>query len=245
MNNHNHPVALITGSAKRIGAAIAKGLHADGYNIVLHYRDSKEAANALGNELNQIRTDSAITVQADLNQPESIQYLAITGIEKWQRIDLLINNASMFYPTPLIESTLDDWNALINSNLKAPYFLIQALADSLKKQKGSIINIADIYADKPLKNHSIYCIAKAGNVMMTKSLAQELAPDIRVNGIAPGAILWPEENPTNKQQVLDKIPLQKLGTPEEIVNLVLYLAQKTNYITGQIINVDGGRNLNI
>lgn len=238
-------VALVTGSAKRIGAAIAKGLHAAGYNLVLHYRESQKVAGSLTTELNQQRANSAICIQADFDQIESIKTLAEKTIQQWQRLDLLVNNASMFYPTPLAEANIQDWNSLFNSNLQAPYFLIQALADALKKSQGSIINIADIYADKPLKNHSLYCMAKAGNVMMTKSLALELAPDIRVNGIAPGAILWPETPTSDTQKILEKIPLKKLGDSNEIVNLVLFLASKTNYITGQIINVDGGRALNI
>ena len=240
-----NPVALVTGSAKRIGAAIAKGLHAAGYNLVLHYRDSQTAAESLIAELNQQRANSAIGIQADFDQLESVRTLAEKTIKKWQRLDLLINNASMFYPTPLAEASIQNWNSLFNSNLQAPYFLIQALADELKKSQGSIINIADIYADKPLKNHSLYCMAKAGNVMMTKSLALELAPDVRVNGIAPGAILWPETPTNDTQKILEKIPMKKLGNPDEIVNLVLFLASKTNYITGQIISVDGGRALNI
>lgn len=242
-SNTENSVALVTGSAKRIGAAIAKGLHAAGYNLVLHYRDSQSAAESLAAELNHQRANSAICIQANFDQIESIQTLAATTIQQWQRLDLLVNNASMFYPTPLAEATIQDWNSLFNSNLQAPYLLIQALANALKKSQGSIINIADIYADKPLRNHSLYCMAKAGNVMMTKSLALELAPDVRVNGIAPGAILWPETPTGDAQKILDKIPMKKLGNPEEIVNLVLFLASKTNYITGQIISVDGGRSL--
>lgn len=241
----DNPVALVTGSAKRIGAAIAKGLHAAGYNLVLHYRNSQTTAENLIAELNQQRADSAICIQADFDQLESVKTLAEKATQQWQRLDLLVNNASMFYPTPLANSRVQDWNSLFNSNLQAPYFLIQALAVALKKSQGSIINIADIYADKPLKNHSLYCMAKAGNVMMTKSLALELAPDVRVNGIAPGAILWPETPTDDAQKILEKIPMQKLGSPSEIVNLVLFLANKTNYITGQIISVDGGRALNI
>jgi pteridine reductase len=240
-----NPVALVTGSAKRIGAAIAKGLHAAGFNLILHYRDSKIAAENLTAELNQQRANSAIGIQANFDQIDSIKTLAEKTIDQWRRLDLLVNNASMFYPTPLTDATIQDWNSLFNSNLQAPYFLIQSLVVPLKKSQGSIINIADIYADKPLKSHSIYCMAKAGNVMMTKSLALELAPDIRVNGIAPGAILWPETPTGDMPKILEKIPMRKLGSPEEIVNLVLFLANKTNYITGQIINVDGGRALNI
>lgn len=244
-NSEQSPVALVTGSAKRIGAAIAKGLHSTGYNLVVHYRDSQTDAEALVNNMNQQRANSAICIRANFDDLESVKTLAEKTLQQWQRIDLLVNNASMFYPTPLAEASTEDWNSLFNSNLRSPYFLIQALAEKLKKTQGSIINIADIYAEKPLQHHSLYCMAKAGNVMMTKSLALELAPDIRVNGIAPGAILWPEITTSNTQKILEKIPLKKLGNPVEIVNLVLFLASKTNYITGQIINVDGGRALNI
>lgn len=243
-NSEQSPVALVTGGAKRIGAAIANGLHSAGYNLVVHYRDSQTDAKALVYNMNQQRANSAICIPADFDDLESVKMLAEKTGQQWQRLDLLVNNASMFYPTPIHEASDQDWNFLFNSNLRSPYFLIQALADKLKKTQGSIINIADIYAEKPLPNHSIYCMAKAGNVMMTKSLALELAPNIRVNGIAPGAILWPE-TATNTQKILEKIPLKKLGDPDEIVNLVLFLASKTSYITGQIINVDGGRTLNI
>jgi len=243
-NTHSeNPVALVTGGARRIGAAIAKGLHAAGYNLIIHYRASQSDAEVLMHSLNQQRENSAVCIQHDFDNIDSIKTFSEKTLQPWQRLDLLVNNASMFYPTPLAAATKEDWNSLFNSNLQAPYFLIQALAQSLKKSQGSIINIADIYAEKPLGNHSLYCIAKAGNVMMTKSLALELAPDIRVNGIAPGAILWPETSTNNTQQILDKIPLQKLGNPDEIVNLVLFLAGKTHYITGQIISVDGGRSL--
>ncbi len=246
LNVHSeNPVALVTGSAKRIGAAIAKGLHAAGFNLILHYRDSKTAAEELTAELNQQRKNSTVCIQADFNQMESIQLLAEKAIQQWQRLDLLVNNASMFFPTPLAEASLADWNSLFNSNAQAPYFLIQALADTLKKSQGSIINIADIYAEKPLVNHSLYCMAKAANVMMTKSLAVELAPDIRVNGIAPGAILWPETAIHDTQKILGKIPMKTLGDPNEIMNVVLFLTNKTHYITGQIIHVDGGRSVQI
>jgi pteridine reductase len=244
LNNEDKPVALVTGSAKRIGAEIAKGLHAAGYNLLLHYRDSKEQAEALMNAMNQQRAHSAVCIQADFDSHESVKKLAEKALQQWHRLDLLVNNASMFFPTPLPEANFQDWDSLFNSNLRAPYFLTQALADALKKTQGSIINIADIYAEKPLQNHSLYCMAKAGNVMMTKSLALELAPEIRVNAIAPGAILWPEVLTSNTHNIIDKIPLKKLGNTDEIVRLVLFLSQST-YITGQIISVDGGRGLNI
>ena len=243
--NKSNRVALVTGSSKRIGATIAKYLHAAGYNVALHYRESKKDAELLMTEFNNARPQSAVIIQADLHNSESVNSLAIETVNAWKKLDLLVNNASLFYPTLFSDATQTDWDQLFNSNLRGPYFLIQALAEELKKSRGSIVNIADIYADHPLKNHSIYCMAKAGNVMMTKSLALELAPDVRVNGIAPGAILWPENYNTDIGKILDKIPLHKTGNPEEIAKLVLYLADQSHYITGQIIKVDGGRSLAI
>jgi pteridine reductase len=245
MNQNTNSVALITGGAKRIGAEIARGLHAAGFNILLHYRESQQLAERLVSELNQQRMNSAISIQADFDNADSVHELAQTAINHWQRLDLLVNNASTFFPTPLADATRTDWDSLFNSNLKAPYFLIQALMHALKMSHGSIVNIADIYAERPLANHSLYCMAKAANVMMTKSLALELAPHIRVNGIAPGAILWPEFATGDTNKIFEKIPLKRLGSTNDIVELVVFLSSKANYITGQIINVDGGRALNI
>lgn len=240
-----NPVALITGSSKRIGATIARILHAAQYNLILHYRDSKAEAELLMQELNQVRSKSAVAIAADLDNPEEIASLASSTAKAFNRLDLLVNNASMFYPTPIQQATQADWDKLFNSNLRGPYFLIQSLVDLLKQSSGCIINIADIYADHPLMNHSIYCMAKAGNQMMTKALALELAPHIRVNGIAPGAIIWPENPSTDTNKLLEKIPMQQKGEPEDIAKLVLYLARDAGYITGQIIKVDGGRSLQI
>lgn len=247
-------VALVTGAAKRIGAEIARQLHQENFNLVIHYHQSVKAAQELTDELNEARENSAICISADLNNLAEIRNLATHTVQHWQRIDLLVNNASSFYPTPIGEANEDDWNNLINSNLKAPFFLAQALAKNLSAHHGCIINIADIYADKPLKKHSIYSIAKAGNVMLTKTLAQELAPLVRVNGIAPGAILWPDDthkNPEdklsddNKEKMLAKIPLQQRGQAQDIAQTILFLAQHAPYITGQILTVDGGRSITI
>lgn len=247
-------VALITGAAKRIGAEIARQLHRENFNVVIHYHQSATAAQVLTDELNNVRANSAICIAADLNQVTQIIKLAEQTQQQWQRIDLLVNNASSFYPTPIGESSEEDWNRLINSNLKAPFFLAQALAEYLSANRGCIINIADIYADKPLKKHSIYSIAKAGNVMLTKTLAQELAPRIRVNGIAPGAILWPDDSDKkpedqlsdeNKEKMLAKIPLQQRGHEQDIARTILFLALHAPYITGQILTVDGGRSITI
>lgn len=246
-------VALVTGAAKRIGAEIARQLHEESFNLVIHYHRSEKAANALVDELNEIREDSAVSIAADLNSLDQVINLAAQAQQKWRRIDLLVNNASSFYPTPIGSASDEDWNQLINSNLKAPFFLAQALSDTLSENQGCIINIADIYADRPLKKHSIYSIAKAGNLMLTKTLAQELAPKVRVNGIAPGAILWPVDSNKNpedqlsdddKQKMLAKIPLQQRGQAQDIARTILFLTQSP-YITGQILTVDGGRSLTI
>ncbi len=244
-----HPTALITGSAKRIGAEIVRQLHAAQWNLVIHYHHSQAEAQALAAELNDLRPNSAISVQADLNQPHQRTTLAQRACEQWQGIHLLVNNASSFYPTPLADASEADWDNLIGSNLKAPYFLAQALAPFLVETQGCIINIADIYADKPLRQHSIYSIAKAGNVMLTKSLAVELAPQVRVNGIAPGAILWPEQSDKlsdeDKDKMLCKIPLQQRGQAQDIARAILFLVNNAPYVTGHILTVDGGRSLSI
>lgn len=241
------PTVLVTGAAKRIGAELCRGFHRHNFNVVIHYQHSQRAAEQLQAELESLRPGSAISIAADLNQQADIEELAHRAQQQWQGLDVLINNASCFYPKSLADSTEQDWDAIINSNLKAPYFLCQALSSTLQKNQGSIINMADIYADKPLDGHGIYNIAKAGNVMLTKTLAKELAPDVRVNGIAPGAIAWPEhDRDTEKQQsILAKIPLQKIGGYQEIVKAALYLTLQASYTSGQILSIDGGRSLSI
>ena len=243
----SNPVVLITGGARRIGACIARHLHQLGYNIALHHRNSVQEAKALAADLNQLRSNSVITIYGDLNQLNEIQHLVDAAVAHWGRLDAVINNASSFYPTPLGRVTQEQWDDLLNSNLKAPFFIAQAAAKALQISQGSIINIADIYADRPLKDHPVYCAAKAGNVMLTKSLAHELAPKVRVNGIAPGAILWPEQNDeqqqSKQQNILDRIPLARQGDPEDIAKAVEFLLAQAPYITGQIITVDGGRSL--
>ena len=235
--------ALITGGAQRIGAQITKTLHAHGYNIVIHYRNSSQEAQTLADELNQLRTNSATLIQAELSDLQALKTLANTI----KQLDVLVNNASVFYPTLMQNVNENDWNTIINTNLMAPFFLSQSLSAILSKNKGCIINIVDIHAQRPLKNHAIYNISKAGLAMMTQTLAKELAPEIRVCGVAPGSILWPENqaklNDEQKDKMLNKIPLSKQGSPEDIANTVLFLANSP-YITGQIISVDGGRTLN-
>ncbi len=242
-------VALITGAAKRIGAEVARHLHAANFNLIIHYHHSEPEALSLADELNAARENSALTIKADLNDQDQLNALAKQASEQWQGLSLLVNNASSFYPTPFDKASESDWEDLIGSNLKAPYFLAQALAPALTAAAGCIINIADIYAEKPLRNHIIYSIAKAGNLMLTKSLAQELAPRVRVNGIAPGAILWPEQadklSDEDKEKMLAKIPLQQRGQAQDIAKAIMYLVKDAPYVTGQVLTVDGGRSLTI
>lgn len=242
------PVALITGAAKRIGAETSRHLHSAGFNVIIHYRHSSGPAEHLAAELNQLRANSAIAIAADLSNISAINTLAEQALAQWQTIDLLVNNASSFYPTPFGQVSENEWDDLLSSNLKAPFFLAQALAPALTQTQGCIINIADIYAERPLQQHSVYSIAKAGNVMLTKTLARELAPRVRVNGIAPGAILWPEDgamSAANKTSMLAKIPLNQCGQAQDIARTILFLAQQAPYISGQIIAVDGGRSITI
>ena len=236
--------ALVTGAANRIGAEIARTLHQNGANLIIHYHHSSAKAQALEKELNANRPDSASSCQADLSDIEAIESLAQNAVQIFDGLDFLINNASSFYPTPLGEISEDDWEDLVGSNMKAPLFLSQACYPSLRGNCGTIVNMLDIYASKPLKNHCLYSCAKAANQMLVKSLALEMAPQVRVNGIAPGAILWPENSdasePEMQQELLSKIPLQRTGNPDSIAQTVLFLLGH-DYITGEVIRVDGGR----
>lgn len=238
---------LITGAAKRIGAEISRMLHADGMNIVIHYRSSKDEAQALCNELNALRADSAIILQADLHQTSELATLVQQAADYWGRLDVLINNASTFYPTPVGEITEAHWDDLMGSNLKAPLFLSQAAMPHLRNSQGSIINIVDIHAFRPMKQHPVYCAAKAGLAMLTQSLARELGPDVRVNGVAPGAIIWPssEMDKLTQDAILDRTALKRQGEPRDIAATVRFLIRDADYITGQVIPVCGGRSLNI
>ena len=237
--------ALITGGARRIGAVIARTLHQAGMKLALHYRASAAAATALQEELHCLRPDSVILLQVDLQDTARLPVLVEQAAARWGRLDLLVNNASNFYPSPLGTATEAQWDELMASNLKAPFFLAQAAAPWLQAVQGSIINMLDIYAQRPLENYPIYCAAKAGLAMLTQSLAWELSPAVRVNGIAPGAILWPEEglSETAQAQMLSRIPLRRRGDPEDIARTLLFLVGDGGYITGQIIAVDGGRTL--
>ncbi|MEE4376241.1 MAG: pteridine reductase [Candidatus Competibacteraceae bacterium] len=245
MDSIINKTVLITGGAQRIGAVIARTLHQAGMNIALHYRSSQQAAETLSAELNAQRPDSVLLLQADLQDAGHLAALVEQAATRWHGLDLLVNNASSFYPTPLGSATEAQWDDLFASNLKAPFFLAQAAAPYLHKQQGNIINMADIHAQRPMRQHTIYCAAKAGLVMLTQSLARELAPSVRVNAIAPGAILWPEHEANNTTQatILSRIALQRAGNPEDIAQTVLFLIRDGGYITGQVIAVDGGRTL--
>ncbi len=245
LNSISGKVALVTGAAHRIGAEIVRTLHAAGMDTAIHYRNSGSAAKALQEELEKQRKDSTLLVQADLADIDAIPDI-IKRIQQWRgRLDLLVNNASSFYPTSVGESTEEQWDELMTSNLKAPFFLAQAAAEMLQQNRGSIINMVDIHSERPLAGHSIYSMAKAGNAMMVKSLARELGPKVRVNGIAPGVILWPDSEMAEeaKNEVLARTALETSGQPADIAKTLLFLARDAGYITGQIISVDGGRTI--
>lgn len=244
---HKNPVAFITGAAKRIGAAIAQRLHQNGYDIVLHYRHSNLEAQTLAASFEQTRSGSCLLISAELNQIAHYHAIMAQVTHYFGRLDVLVNNASTFYATPIGNVTEQNWEELMGSNAKAPFFLTQAATALLRAQQGCIVNIADIYADRPLLNHSVYCMAKAAVVMLTKSLAIDLAPEIRVNAIAPGAILWPESGKTDTQQhaLISQSPLQRMGSPDDIAKAVLYLVKDAPFVTGEILHVDGGRAVTI
>jgi len=234
---------LITGGAARIGARIARKLHQANMNIIIHYRRSDIRAKALAEELNAGRANSAATVQGDLLERGSIDRVIGEAAAFNNRLDALINNASTFYPTTIGEVTEKQWNDLIGTNMKVPFFLSQAADPWLKKSRGCIVNLVDIHALRPKKGYLVYSIAKAANAMLVKSLALELGPEIRVNGVAPGVILWPEHDISDaeKEEVLSRIALQRPGDPDDIADTVAFLVTGPDYITGQIIAVDGGR----
>jgi len=244
-NTLDGKVALITGAARRIGAAIASQLHDSGARVAIHYRGSAGEAEALAHTLNSKREHSASTFQADLLHIGTAPKL-VTDVVAWGgRLDILVNNASTFYPTPIGEITERTWDDLIGSNLKAPLFLSQAAADELKSHEGAIINIVDIHAQRPLRDHPVYGAAKAGLAMLTRSLAKDLAPEIRVNGVSPGAILWPEDGMSDsvRRSIIRQVPLERPGDPDDVAAAVLYLVRDANYVTGQIIAIDGGRSI--
>jgi len=240
------PVVLITGASRRIGATLAQRFHGAGYRVLIHYRHTHAEACALADELNRRRDDSARLLQADLSIEGAPEQLAAKALAQWQRLDLLINNASSFYPTPFGQVSYPQWHDLLGSNLTGPFFLAQALAAELSRRGGAIINLVDVHSQKPLKDYSAYCIAKAGNAMLVQALAKELAPAVRVNGISPGPILPPEgaalRDDKAQQRVLERTLLGRYGSPDDIADTALFLARQ-GYITGQILAVDGGKSL--
>lgn len=242
-------VMLVTGGSKRVGAAICRRLHAAGANIALHYRTSGQDALALQDELNALRLDSAVAFAADLLDLTAIQRLVQQVIERFGRLDALVNNASSFYPTPLAGVGDPQWHDLLGTNLRAPLFLAQAAADELRHRHGCIVNIVDIHAERPMRGYLLYSVAKAGLVALTRGLAQEMAPQVRVNAVAPGVILWPEgsdwEDEEQRRKIVAHTLLKREGEPDDIAKTVAFLVQDAPYITGQIISVDGGRSINI
>ncbi len=241
-------IVFITGGIRRIGLITAKYLHMNGYNIVTTYNKSSKEAKILAKELNTKRKNSCEIIKVNLNSKTDFSLLCKNIVKIFGRVDVLINNASKFYPTKINMINNKSWEDIIDTNLKAPLFLSKNLYPELKKRKGSIINIIDIHIDPPLKDHIIYNLSKAGLLALTKTLAKDLAPSVRVNGVSPGAIMWPESdmgNQKKKKEILSRIALEKIGKPEDIAKAVLFLIKDADYITGQNINVDGGRKLNM
>jgi len=244
-NSLTDKVILVTGAARRIGGAIVTCLQQNGARVAIHFRGSRAAADELAASLNEQRPDSAATFQANLLDHDEISALVAAVVAWGGRLDGLVNNASTFYPTPIGEITEAHWEDLVGSNFKAPLFLSQEAVPHLRESGGSIVNIVDIHAQRPLRNHPVYSPAKAALGMLTRSLAKDLAPDVRVNGVSPGAILWPEDGMTEavQQTILQQVPMERAGTPEDIAGCVLYLIRDASYVTGQIIAVDGGRSV--
>ena len=244
-STHPRPVALITGGGRRVGAVIARSLHAAGYDLVLHYRHSADAAEALAAELEQQREGSVQLAHAELAALDMLPELVTAAIARFGRLDALINNASAFYPTPTGSATSAQWNELFASNAQAPFFLAQAAAPALSQSGGAIVNLVDIYAERPLANHPIYCMAKAALLAMTRSLALDMGPHVRVNAVAPGAVMWPSDGKgyDDKLAMLERTPLKRAGTPEDVASAVLWLLRDAPFVTGQVIRIDGGRTL--
>jgi pteridine reductase len=236
---------LVTGAARRVGAAIARTLHGAGASVVLHYRTSAAAAEGLACELNDARADSARCLQADLLDMQQLDSLIAAAVGAFGRLDVLVNNASTFYATPLGEISARDWDDLVGTNVKVPLFLSQAAAPALRRSAGLILNLVDIHGSRPLKRFAVYCTAKAALAMLTRSLARELAPHVRVNGIAPGPILWPEQAPDEqtKSKIISQTLLQRQGSADDVARTALFFAVDAPYITGQILAVDGGRSV--
>ena len=234
-------VALVTGAGRRVGARIARELHAAGMSVAVHCHRSREEAERLCAAFEAARPGSAAVVAADLLEPGAADAVVAAAEERWGRLDVLVNNASTFYPTPVGEVTEAEWRDLVGSNLAAPFFLAQAAAPLLRAARGCIVNIADVYAHRPLAGHPVYSAAKAGLVMLTRALALELGPDVRVNSISPGAVLWPENDDTDRQRIIEEIALKRPGDPGDIARAALFLVRDAPYVTGHDLAVDGGR----
>lgn len=240
---------LVTGGAKRVGAAIVRRLHAAGANVAIHFRSSAHEAFALRGELNDLRGHSALCVQADLLESANLPRMVVEVVQHFGQLDALVNNASSFYATPLAAIDAAQWNDLIGTNLQAPLLLAQAAAEELRRQHGCIVNIVDIHAERPMRGHLLYSAAKAGLVALTKGLAQELAPQVRVNAVAPGVIVWPEgeawQDEETRRKIVAHTLLKREGSPDDIAKTVRFLIADAPYITGQVIAVDGGRSINL
>lgn len=241
--------ALVTGGAKRVGAAICRRLHAQGANVMLHHRASVDAARALQHELNSLRPNSVALIQADLLASASLPDLVKMTVQEFGSLDVLVNNASSFFPTAIGDINEKAWDDLIGTNLKAPLFLSQAAACELRKRRGCIVNIVDIHAEFPMKNYVVYSVAKGGLLALTRSLARELGPEVRVNGVAPGTIIWPEDeqwsDELSRQRIVNQIPLKHIGEPDDIARAVEFLVTAAPFVTGQVIAVDGGRSITL
>lgn len=243
MATPEHPAVLVTGAARRVGRVIARTLHGAGYDLALHYRGSRAEAEQLACELEATRTGSTLLLHGELADPAAPDALVRQAVQRFRRLDALVNNASSFFPTPVGETTQAQWDELFAANARAPYFLAQAAAPHLRQARGAIVNLVDVYAERPLARHPVYCMAKAALAMATRALAIELAPEVRVNGVAPGAVLWPESGkPAHEQQSLvGRTPLKRAGTPEDVAGAVLFLLRDAGFVTGEILRVDGGR----
>lgn len=240
----DRPVVLITGAARRIGASIARTLHASGFDLALHCRHSRAELDALIGNLEAERAHSTFALQADLAEFDRLPELIAATVGHFGRLDALINNASAFHATPIDTATPAQWDDLFAANARAPFFLSQAAAPHLRRQRGAIINLVDIYAEHPLPDHAIYCMAKAALVAMTRALARDLAPEVRVNGIAPGAVLWPEHGDyADRDALIARTPLARAGSPDDIASAALWLLRGAPFVTGQILRIDGGRSL--
>lgn len=242
-NTLQDKVALVTGGAQRIGAAIAARLHEAGMKLVIHYRSSEDEAHALQDALNGIRSESVVLVRGDLLDIDKSRQLVNQCLQSCGRLDVVVNNASTFYPTPMGDATAADWENLMGTNLRAPFFLVQEAAAALRKNHGCVVNLVDIYGQAPLKDHVVYSTAKAGLIALTRALAAELAPEVRVNAVAPGAILWPQgdDDELAHQRIISNTPLKRTGSAEEIAEAVLFLIEGAQFTSGHVLPVDGGR----